>query len=459
MELRGSTRGDQELRGSTRADQELRGSTRADQELRGSTRGGTTPRRESGMSTTGKVAYGLNTAGAFVGGVGELGLPGGEAAGALLKGGAYLVSKSDLAPYWPASAPTLHSLPTDLLPPVLVGLSRRLEEIRRSKQTGIARDRPLFVDFSARSEKERYAMQEQLYKVQRELFPKQPRPDDPTWPRWGMPPTVAAVRGYRKGRDSRAAAWVLKRREEVAGRTSGDAKAAEVAKVLQSVEDEDVIAELLQRWALEREDVQLPPKLRKLCREIGEQQRAAVGSHDDLERVSARVLDLLDMMNGRRQSVHAEKGNNHNKETLTSAPLVAFMRLLLSSGDSARSLCERFATTLLPLPQEAASSAVADRIFVQVGAAAELPGGHLDASEGTPTYVNCYLDDNKETKQQTQQVEDDLTPVFDDEFVFFLTGDYALSELRFKVQKKAATTGLNDEFVGKETRLLRAILY
>jgi hypothetical protein len=56
-------------------------------------------------------------------------------------------------------------------------------------------------------------------------------------------------------------------------------------------------------------------------------------------------------------------------------------------------------------------------------------------------------------------VEDDLTPVFDDEFVFFLTGDYALSELRFKVQKKAATTGLNDEFVGKETRLLRAILY
>ena len=158
-------------------------------------------------------------------------------------------------------------------------------------------------------------MQKQLYRVQRELFPKQPRPDDPSWPRWGMPPTVAAARGYWKERDSRAGGWILRGREQVAGRTSGDAKAADVAKVLQSVEDAAVVAELLQRWALEREDVQIHPKLRKACREIGEQQRVAGGSRDELDQVCARVLDLLDKMNGRRQTVYPEK-ERHHKETL-----------------------------------------------------------------------------------------------------------------------------------------------
>jgi hypothetical protein len=402
---------------------------------------GASPRRESGMSTTGKVAHGMSKAGAFVGGVGELGLPGGEALGALLKGGAVLLSHHDQPPYWPGSAPTLHHLPTDLLPPVFVGLCRRLEELQRA-QTAATRDRQLFVDFGARSEKERYAMQKQLYRVQRELFPKQPRPDDPSWPRWGMPPTVAAARGYWKERDSRAGGWILRGREQVAGRTSGDAKAADVAKVLQSVEDAAVVAELLQRWALEREDVQIHPKLRKACREIGEQQRVAGGSRDELDQVCARVLDLLDKMNGRRQTVYPEK-ERHHKETLTSAPLVGFMRLLLCSGDDIHGLCARFAATLLP--PEMASSQVVDRVFVRVGAATELQGGHLD-DEGTPVYVNCYLDDGP--KQQTQHVEDDLNPNFDDEFVFFLTGD-PLSELRFKLQKKAATKGLNDEFVGE----------
>ena len=38
-----------------------------------------------GVSKTAKAAHGLNKAGAFVGGVGELGLPGGELAGDLLR--------------------------------------------------------------------------------------------------------------------------------------------------------------------------------------------------------------------------------------------------------------------------------------------------------------------------------------------------------------------------------------
>lgn len=155
------------------------------------------------MTKTGKIAQGLNKAGAVVGGIGELGLPGGEAVGAILKGTGAVLSYMDQPPTWPGSAPILHGMPCDLLPPVLVGLSRRLEEVRRGKEVfAHTRHTRLFVVFDERSEKERYAMQAPLYKAQRQLFPKQPRPAaDPAWPKWGLPPTVAAARGYSGRRD------------------------------------------------------------------------------------------------------------------------------------------------------------------------------------------------------------------------------------------------------------------
>lgn len=225
---------------------------------------------------------------------------------------------------------------------------------------------------------------------------------------------------------------------------------------MRSLEDEAVLAELVQRWALEREDVQIPPKLRKRCRAIGERQRAtAGGSAAELEGISAQVLDLLDEMNGRRQTVLPKELKNA-KETCTSAPLIALMRLLLWSGDDPQALCRTFAPVVLP--PEVASTKKVDRIFVKVGAAARLLGaGGFDTavspdrptgSTDRPTaYVNCYLDAGP--KQQTKQVDNDSNPEFGDEFVFFLPADPSVSELRFKVQEKTATTGLNDEFLGE----------
>ena len=100
-----------------------------------------------------------------------------------------------------------------------------------------------------------------------------------------------------------------------------------------------IVAALLLRWMEEREDMQIQPKLRKLCHQM-----PAPELEPELEPepepepkpepepepgpASVDISKLLDKLNGRQQNVFDARGDTVTSENGSSGPLLALAGLL-----------------------------------------------------------------------------------------------------------------------------------
>lgn len=210
----------------------------------------------------GGVAAGL--AGDMAGAAGA----GAKVGGALLNAGN---AKLDYTS-WPGFAPVLYGQAVELLPPVFVALARRLEDPTASMGSA-SKDRKLFVGLAPHD-----APTEEVRALQRKLFPKdKPGKSEEGWPQWAMPPTKAAAENFDDEKDSRKDGRLThtipsrqsEGKDQVFGRTSGDAKLHEATKAVAECKKPKLVAELLARWVREREDVQIPAESKETTRAIG----------------------------------------------------------------------------------------------------------------------------------------------------------------------------------------------
>ena len=208
--------------------------------------------------------------GAAAGVSGDLG---GTAAAAAKVGGALLNAGNAKLDYtcWPGFAPVLYGQAVELLPPVFVALARRLED-PTALMGSASVDKELFVGLAPQD-----APTDEVREFQRKLFPKDTPRECEGWPQWAMPPTKAAAENFDGAKDSRKTGALTHTipsrqsagKDQVFGRTSGDAKLHEATKAVAECKKPKLVAELLARWVREREDVQIPAESKETTRAIG----------------------------------------------------------------------------------------------------------------------------------------------------------------------------------------------